>query len=152
MFCFSDIFLFFICHLSLSIVYLLILVVCTQIEHSYCPLTADWLQVCFLWCMFKERRAGPSLLRLMYITETLINPLFTDVDFRRNSDRSGHNESGGSCPPPSPVPYACLLRTGFHLIMLTAVRKGYKRSAVCRILTWVVPTSRDNFFMFTDVT
>ncbi len=42
--------------------------------------------------------------RLMYIVETLINPLFTDVDFRRDSegDGSGHYESGGgggSCPP-----------------------------------------------------
>ncbi len=35
--------------------------------------------------------------RLMYIVETLINPLFTDVDFRRDSegDGSGHYESGG---------------------------------------------------------
>ncbi len=32
-----------------------------------------------------------------YIAENLINPLFTDVAFRRDSegDRSGHNESGG---------------------------------------------------------
>ncbi len=31
----------------------------------------------------------------MYIAETLINPLFTDVTFRRDSDgdRSGHYES-----------------------------------------------------------
>ncbi len=60
--------------------------------------------------MFKEQPAGPPLLRLMYIVETLINPLFTDVAFRRDSkgDGSGHYESGGSCPP-SPVPSACLL-------------------------------------------
>ncbi len=34
MYCFYDIFLSFICHLSLSIVDLLISVLCTQIEHS----------------------------------------------------------------------------------------------------------------------
>ncbi len=34
----------------------------------------------------------------------MINPLFTDVAFRRDSeeDGSGHYESGGSCPPPVP--------------------------------------------------
>ncbi len=38
--------------------------------------------------------------RLMCIAETLINPLFTNVAFRRDSegDGSGHYESGGSCP------------------------------------------------------
>ncbi len=44
----------------------------------------------------------------MYIAETLINPLFTDVTFRRDieGDGSGHNESGGvmSPPPPRPCP------------------------------------------------
>ncbi len=40
----------------------------------------------------------------MYIAETLINPLFTDVVFRRDSegDGSGHYESGGVMPPPIP--------------------------------------------------
>ncbi len=52
--------------------------------------------------MFKERRAGPPLLRLMYIAETLINPLFTDVAFPfietvRGTDRVTMN-LGGSCP------------------------------------------------------
>ncbi len=50
--------------------------------------------------MFKERRAGPPLLRLMYIAETLINPLFIDVTFHGDSegDGSGHYKSGGvSC-------------------------------------------------------
>ncbi len=44
-------------------------------------------------------------LRLMYIAETLINPLFTDVTFRRDSegDGSSHYESGGVM---SPVPSA----------------------------------------------
>ncbi len=48
----------------------------------------------------------PSLLRLMYIAETLINPLFTDVAFPRDSegDGSGHYESGGVMSPPSLVP------------------------------------------------
>ncbi len=47
----------------------------------------------------KERRSGPQL------EETLIDPLFTDVAFRRNSegDGSGHYESGGVMSPPSPV-------------------------------------------------
>ncbi len=45
--------------------------------------------------------------RLMYIAETLVNPLFSDVTFRRDSegDGSGHYESGGggmSSPPPIP--------------------------------------------------
>ncbi len=50
--------------------------------------------------MFKERRALPTLLRLMYIAETLINPLFTNVAFHRDSegDRSGHYESSGAFP------------------------------------------------------
>ncbi len=48
--------------------------------------------------------------RLMYIAETLINPLFSDVTFRRDSegDGSGHYESGGGgghvLPPPPPPP------------------------------------------------
>ncbi len=48
--------------------------------------------------------------RLMYIAETLINPLFTDVAFRSDSDGdgSGHYESGGVMSPPSLVPSACL--------------------------------------------
>ncbi len=45
--------------------------------------------------------------RLMYIAESLINPLFTDVAFHRDSegDGSGHYESGGVMSPP-PVPSA----------------------------------------------
>ncbi len=39
--------------------------------------------------------------RLMYIAETLINPLFTDVAFCRDSegDGSGHYESGWVMSP-----------------------------------------------------
>ncbi len=49
----------------------------------------------------------------MYIAEILINPLFTDVAFRRDSegDGSGLYESwggGGHVPPPSLVPSARL--------------------------------------------
>ncbi len=46
----------------------------------------------------------------MYIAETLINPLFTDVAFQRDSegDGSGHYESGGVVCPPSLVPSARL--------------------------------------------
>ncbi len=68
--------------------------------------------------MFKERRAGSSLLRLMYIAETLINPLFTDVAFRRDreGDGSGHYESGGVMSPPYPVPSARLLK--IEIVML----------------------------------
>ncbi len=59
----------------------------------------------------KEPRAWPPLLRLMYIVETLIDPLFTDVAFRRDSegDGSGHYESGGVMSPPSLVPSARLV-------------------------------------------
>ncbi len=48
--------------------------------------------------------------RLMYIAETLINPLFTDVAFCRDSvgDGSGHYESGGVMSPLSLVPSARL--------------------------------------------
>ncbi len=66
------------------------------------PLTADWLQVCFATrsdtavksvflsaCLRSGGRAGPPLLRLMYIAETLINPLFTNVAFRRDSVGDG---------------------------------------------------------------
>ncbi len=44
--------------------------------------------------MFKEHATTTGL---MYIAETLINPLFNDVAFRRDSegDGSGHYESGG---------------------------------------------------------
>ncbi len=58
--------------------------------------------------MFKEHATTTGL---MYIAETLINPLFNDVAFRRDSegDGSGHYESGGGVMfPPSPVPSACL--------------------------------------------
>ncbi len=50
----------------------------------------------------------------MYIAETLINPLFTDVAFRRDSegDGSGHYESGGVMSPPSLVPSARLVSMG----------------------------------------
>ncbi len=121
---------FIICHLSLSIVDLLISVLCTQIERSLLSISTRhapycWLATSVFWdsvrhrgqkrfskiaqCTFKERRAGP-LLRLMYITETLINPLFTDVAFRRENegDGSGHYESGGVMSPPSLVPSARL--------------------------------------------
>ncbi len=43
----------------------------------------------------------------MYIAETLINSLFTDVAFHSEGDGSGHYESGGHVPP-SPVPSARL--------------------------------------------
>ncbi len=48
--------------------------------------------------------------RLMYIVETLINPLFTDVAFCRDSegDGSGHYESWGVMSPPSLVSSARL--------------------------------------------
>ncbi len=48
--------------------------------------------------MFKERWSGP----IIYIAETLINSLFTDVAFHRDSEGDGsghyegHYESGGS--------------------------------------------------------
>ncbi len=38
-----------------------------------------------------------------------------------------------------------------HLIILAAVRKGYKQSAICSILT-CDSLAGDNFFLFTDVT
>ncbi len=46
----------------------------------------------------------------MYIAETLINPLFTDVAFRRDreGDGSGHYEFGGVMSPPSLVASARL--------------------------------------------
>ncbi len=42
----------------------------------------------------------------MYIAETLINPIFTDVAFHRDSegDGLGHYESGWVMSPPSLVP------------------------------------------------
>ncbi len=57
-----------------------------------------------LHARLKERRSGPQL------EETLIDPLFTDVAFRRDSegDGSGHYESGGVMSPLSPVPSARL--------------------------------------------
>ncbi len=39
--------------------------------------------------MVKEWWAGPSLLRLMYIAETRINPRFTDVAFHRKNEGDG---------------------------------------------------------------
>ncbi len=121
MFCFSDIFLFL--YLPSLSIYSRSANICpvhsnralsSLYQYKTRPLTADWRSKAF----FKNRSvhvsgaAGrPSLLRLMYIAETLINPLFTDVAFRRDSegDGSGHYESGGgSCPPPSLVPSARL--------------------------------------------
>ncbi len=55
--------------------------------------------------MFKEQRAGPPLLRLMYIAETQINHPFTDVTFRRDSEE---DVSGHVPPSPGPVPSAHL--------------------------------------------
>ncbi len=40
-------------------------------------------------CLRSGGWAGPPLLRLMYIAETLINPLFPNVAFRRDSVRDG---------------------------------------------------------------
>ncbi len=56
--------------------------------------------------MFNEWRAGPPLLRLMYIAETLISPLFTDVAFHRESegDGSGQCESWRGVPSAICVP------------------------------------------------
>ncbi len=53
----------------------------------------------------------------MYIAETLINPLFTNVVFRRDSegDGSGHYESGGGYVPP-PIPSAICAPGRGHLI------------------------------------
>ncbi len=55
----------------------------------------------------------------MYIAETLINPLFTDVAFRRDSEGDGlvHYESGDVMSPPSLVPSARLPPTNAELIL-----------------------------------
>ncbi len=77
--------------------------------------------------MFKEWQAGPPLLRLIYIAETLINPLFTDVVFRRDSegDVSGHYESGGVMPPnpPPPVTSAPLVEMWLSACALNKARE-----------------------------
>ncbi len=44
----------------------------------------------------------------MYIAETLINPLFTDVAFHRDNHRLDHYESGEVMSPASLVPSAHL--------------------------------------------
>ncbi len=75
------------------------------------------------WRVYFERYEGVAVretewkvkytraFRLMYKVDTLINPLFTDVAFHRDSegDGSGHYESGGGGHvPPSLVPSARL--------------------------------------------
>ncbi len=58
----------------------------------------------------------------MYLAEILINPLFTDVAFRRDSegDGSGHYESGGVMYPPSLVPSARLVMAAMLLRSMIA--------------------------------
>ncbi len=59
-------------------------------------------------CELHEQLFGlelqPPLLRLMYIAETLINPLFTDVAFLRDSEGDGSGPHGVTSPPPPPPP------------------------------------------------
>ncbi len=83
----------------------------------------------------KERRSGPQL------EETLIDPLFTDVAFRRNSegDGSGHYESGGVMSPPSPVPSAPLdegtANSVARVVAVTQVGVGYFENTVAGKIT-----------------
>ncbi len=55
-----------------------------------------------------ESEVYPGLWANVQIAENLINLLFTDVAFRRDSegDRSGHYESGGGGGHVPPVPSA----------------------------------------------
>ncbi len=92
------------------------------------PLTADWLQVCFgsrsdtavKSAFQKSLSARLRSGRPAVIAETLINPLFTDVAFRRDSegDGSGHYESGEVMSPPSLVPSARLVEWNIIRISL----------------------------------
>ncbi len=153
MFCFSDIFLFYYLP-SLSIYSrsanispvhsnrALSSQLSVQDTPPYCWLATsvfwDSVRHCgqkgFFLCMFKEQPAGPPLLRLMYIVETLINPLFTDVAFWRDSkgDGSGHYESGGSCPPPSAicVPVVLFSHLHFHSLSHRSFRYTYVRDSL----------------------
>ncbi len=102
------IFSFFLSAISSILVDLLISVLCTQIERSLLSIStrtppySDWLTSVFATrsdtavkafvlsaCLRSGGWAGPPLLRLMYIAETLINPLFTNVAFRRDSVGDG---------------------------------------------------------------
>ncbi len=130
--------LFFICHFSLSVVDLLISVLYTQIERSLLSISTRHAPLLLVGCVFwdsvrhcvksvfqkslrarlKERRSGPQL------EETLIDPLFTDVAFRRDrgGDGSSHYESGGGHVPP--VPSAICAPVRIHPLDQTVESSG----------------------------